>query len=70
MRFIHGAYWNANAVSFHPVVVYFREEDVLKHVSYVFVSDDHGHNIRSVYVIMKKLQINDRRSIQGEIKTA
>jgi hypothetical protein len=34
----------------HPVVVYFKNENTeLEHKNYIFVSDDLGHNIGSVY---------------------
>ncbi|XP_071164971.1 uncharacterized protein [Mytilus edulis] len=53
---VQSAYWNSSAVTLHPVVVYFKnEQKELEHKNYVFVSDDLGHNIGSVYTIIQKL---------------
>jgi hypothetical protein len=53
---VQSAYWNSSAVTLHPVVVYFKNENTeLEHKNYIFVSDDHGHNIGSVYAILQKL---------------
>ena len=52
---VQSAYWNQGSVTLHPVVVYYKENDMLKHINYVFVSDDFGHNIGLVYAILKQL---------------
>ncbi|MES9901650.1 MAG: hypothetical protein ABW168_03080 [Sedimenticola sp.] len=61
------AYWNKTGVTIHPVVVYYRdnENSELTHRSYVFVSDDLGHNIGSVYAIMKQLVPQLKNDIPG-----
>ena len=60
---VQSAYWNQGSVTLHPVVVYYKENDMLKHINYVFVSDDFGHNIGLVYAILKQL-IPDIKSYQ------
>lgn len=50
---VQSSYWNSVAITLHPVVVYFKEEGSLKHKNYVFVSDDHCHNIGLAYAIFR-----------------
>ena len=52
---IQSAYWNTTQVTIHPAVVYYKDDDNLKHKSFVFVSDKPGHNASTVYAILKKL---------------
>ena len=52
---IQSAYWNTTQVTIHPAVVYYKDDDNLKHKSFVFVSDEPGHNASTVYAILKKL---------------
>ncbi|CAC5378778.1 unnamed protein product [Mytilus coruscus] len=50
------AYWNSSSVTLHPVVVYYKDgDDKMAHTNYVFVSDDLGHNIGTVYTILQKV---------------
>ena len=51
---IQSAYWNTTQVDIHPAV-YYKDDDNLKHKSFVFVSDEPGHNASTVYAILKKL---------------
>ena len=53
---IQSAYWNATAVTLHPIVVYYRTTDdgELSHKSYVLVSEELAHNTTAVYTILKK----------------
>lgn len=54
---IQSAYWNQTAVTLHPVVVYYRKDgsDKIQHKSYVFISDEMGHNANTVLAITDKL---------------
>ena len=52
---IQSAYWNTTQVTMHPAVVYYKDDDNLKHKSFVFVSDEPGHIASTVYAILKKL---------------
>lgn len=52
---VQSAYWNSTPVTLHPIIVYYKEATILKHKSYVIVSDDLGHNIGLVYAILKEL---------------
>ncbi|CAC5379205.1 unnamed protein product [Mytilus coruscus] len=67
---VQSAYWNSSSVTLHPVVVYYKDgDDKMAHTNYVFVSDDLGHNIGTVYTILQKLMpkikqnINDLKKI-------
>lgn len=65
---VQSAYWNATTITLHPVVIYYREAAELKHINYVFVSDDLGHNIGSVYAFLKRLIPEVRESLNSELK--
>ena len=52
---IQSSYWNTTQVTIHPAVVYYKDDDNLKHKSFVFVSDEPEHNASTVYAILKKL---------------
>ena len=52
---IQSAYWNTTQVTINPAVVYYKDDDNLKHKRFVFVSDEPGHNASTVYAILKKL---------------
>ena len=52
---IQSPYWNTTQVTIHPAVVYYKDDDNLKHKSFVFVSDEPGHDASTVYAILKKL---------------
>ena len=46
---IQSAYWNQTAVTLHPVVIYYKDDnESLKHDSLVLVSDEMGHNSSTV----------------------
>ncbi|XP_052087680.1 uncharacterized protein LOC127724675 [Mytilus californianus] len=67
---VQSAYWNSSSVTLHPVVVYYKDgDDKMAHTNYVFVSDDLGQNIGTVYTILQKLipkikqNINDLKKI-------
>jgi hypothetical protein len=52
---IQSAFWNQNAITLHPVVVYYSDGDILLHKSYVYASDDLGHNAGTVFAFLQKL---------------
>ena len=52
---IQSAYWNTNQVTIHPAVVYHKDDDNLKYISFAFVSDEPRHNASTDYAILKKL---------------
>ena len=45
---IQSAYWNTTQVTIHPTIVYYKDDDNLKHKSFVFVFDETGHNASTV----------------------
>lgn len=52
---IQTAYWNQSMVTLHPVVAYFKEGDILKHQSFVVVSDEMSHSASTVCAFIDKL---------------
>ncbi|KAL3854847.1 hypothetical protein ACJMK2_014086 [Sinanodonta woodiana] len=52
---IQTAYWNQSMVTLHPVVAYFKEGDILKHQSFVVVSDEMSHSAITVCAFIDKL---------------
>ena len=50
------------------MVVYYRENNELKHKNFVFVIDDLGHNIGVVYAIMKRLVPEISNAINCDLK--
>jgi hypothetical protein len=52
---IQSAYWNKAAVTLHPTVVYYKEQDQLMHKSFVFVSDEMSHSTPTVLSILNVL---------------
>ncbi|XP_060564869.1 uncharacterized protein LOC132724071 [Ruditapes philippinarum] len=65
---VQSAYWNQNSITLHPVVVYFRDNGELKHINYVFVTDDIGHNIGSVYTFIKKLILDLKQTLKCNLR--
>lgn len=48
-------HWTNRQVTIHPFVIYFKQENKVKHVNYVVVSDCLEHNTVAVYTFEKKL---------------
>ena len=65
---VQSAYWNSNAITLHPVVIYFRENGELKHQNFVFVSDDLGHNIGTVFAFLKRLLPEIKQTMNSKVK--
>ena len=63
---VQSAYWNSTAVKLHPVVVYYRKEE-LEHRNFIFVSDVTNHNSTAVYTILKKL-VPELKSLLPDLK--
>lgn len=45
---VQTAYWNQTAVTLHPVVMYYRKDETLKHKSLVIISDETNHSASTV----------------------
>lgn len=61
LREVQFAYWNASMVTLHPAVAYYRSEDgPLSHKSWVFVSDELGHNSVTLFAFLKELIPNPK----------
>ena len=54
---IQSAYWNQQAVTLHPAVLYKRniENQPLQHQSYVIISDDLNHNASTVITFVREI---------------
>jgi hypothetical protein len=51
---VQSAYWNANMVTLHPVVIYLRANGEPLHYSYVIISDSLSHNSNAVLTFLNK----------------
>ena len=47
-----GFHWNN---SIHPFVIYYKESDTLKHISYVVISDCLRHDAVAVHLFQRSL---------------
>ena len=52
---IQSAYWNQTSVTLHPVVIYYKENEELKHQSIVMVSDEMSHSASTVCTMIDDL---------------
>lgn len=48
-------HWNKSQATIHPFVIYFKEENEIKHCSFVIISECLEHNTIAVYTFQKKL---------------
>lgn len=48
-------HWSSDSVTIHPFVIYYRDEDKVKHISYVIISECLEHNTTAVYCFQNKL---------------
>lgn len=64
---IQSAYFNQTSVTLHPVVLYFKENNELKHKSIVIVSDTLGHNANTVVTFMDTI-ISEVKQVVPNVK--
>ena len=50
-----GFHWNNSQATIHPFVIYYKESDILKHISYVVISDCLHHDTVAVHLFQKSL---------------
>ena len=66
---IQSYHWNTQQCSLHPIVIYYKDNDILKHISYCYISDDIVHDVAFVYKIIQaiipelKLEITDLKKV-------
>lgn len=48
-------HWASDQATVHPFVIYYKEEEKVKHLNYVVISDCLEHNTVAVYTFQKKL---------------
>ena len=66
MNEIQSAYWNQTMVTLHSIVIYYVDESGnLSHKSYIFVSDELGHNAGSVQAILKTFLPKLKETVPG-----
>ena len=68
MEEIQSAYWNATAVTLHPSVMYFNQENgdgSLNNTSIVFVSEVLHHNAAMVVTIIDKMVAKAKETVEG-----
>ena len=65
---IHSAYWNQTSVTLHPIVIYYKLDELNKmfHKSIVVISDEMGHNAPTVLTINDKL-ISEVKGLNPEL---
>ena len=51
---VQGYHWNKDQCTLHPVVIYYRDGSILKHVSLCFLSDDLQHDTSFVYELQRQ----------------
>ena len=52
---VQGFHWNNSQCTLHPVVIYYKDNDELKNVSYCVISDDRTHDVAMVYEVQKSI---------------
>lgn len=52
---IQSHHWNNNQATIHPYVVYYRDNEEMKHVNYVIISEKVSHDASSVHLFNSKL---------------
>ncbi|KAK9873518.1 hypothetical protein WA026_022930 [Henosepilachna vigintioctopunctata] len=48
-------HWTSTQATIHPFIIYYKWENKLKYLQYIFISDCLGHNTTSFYVFQNKL---------------
>ena len=48
-------HWRNFQATLHPVVVYYKENEKLKHFSYCVISDDMEHDVAMVYQVQNEI---------------
>jgi len=52
---VQGFHWNNSQCTLHPVVIYYKLNDEVKHISYCIISDDRNHDVAMVYAVQKSI---------------
>ena len=56
-------HWSNLQCTLHPVVVYYKNNEELKHISYCIISDDNDHDTGMVYEIQKRIITDIKKKI-------
>ena len=62
---IQGFHWNKRQCTLHPIVVYFKEGNMEKHLSFCAISDDTTHDTSLVHEIQKRLCFHLKEKLPG-----
>ena len=52
---VQGVHWNNNQATLHPFVIYFKENNSLKHISYVAISESLKHDTNAIHLFQRQL---------------
>lgn len=50
---VQSFHWNNMMCTLQPVVIYYKENNIVKHLSYCIISDDNSHDISFVYKVIQ-----------------
>ena len=50
---IQSYHWYKEQATLHPVVMYFKDNETVRHRSFCFISDELRHDVSMVYIIQK-----------------
>ena len=64
---IQSFHWSNNQCSLHPIVIYYREGEVLKHKSYCALSDNLLHDVPFPHSVIK-LALQDLKQMCPQIQ--
>ena len=65
---VQSFHWTTNQATLHPFIVYYKWEDKIKHLQYVFISDCLEHNTVAFHVFQNELISLLKETIPFEIK--
>ena len=52
---VQGFHWDSLQCTLHPVLVYYKDGDALRSLSYCIISDDNKHDVGIVYQVQKEI---------------
>jgi len=65
---VQSFHWNNLQCTLHPVVVYYKADDKLMHMSFCVLSDDRTHDVAMVYEIQKHIIIKIKSKLPNITK--
>lgn len=62
---VQGVHWNNNQATIHPFVIYFKENNSLKHKNYIAISESLKHDTNAVHLFQCQLIIILKKEIRN-----